>query len=126
VKAEAVMRVIAIVLVAVLLRNQLLAQQAALNPRIKQQIAALSPASLVEVRMKDGDKLRGRIASHEDLDFSLAAEKGGGAQNIAYDQVLSVSQVKHSNKKWIIIGVAATAILVVGLIALHIKNHPLG
>jgi hypothetical protein len=44
----------------------------------------------------------------------------GNTQNIAYDQVLSVWQVKHSNKKWIIIGVVSVAALgIIAGISLH-------
>lgn len=73
--------------------------------------------------------MRGHIVSRTDSDFSLQREKGTGAQSIAYDQVLSVSQVKagHSHKKrWIIIGVVAGAVVVVAVIAAKIASNPLG
>ncbi len=48
-------------------------------------------------------------------------------QTISYDQVTAVEQIEgHSNKKWIIVGVVAAVVLVVGIIAIHVKNHPLG
>lgn len=120
------MRVVAIILLGVLLRDQLPAQKVENSP-IKQQVAALPPASLVEVVMNDGDKLRGHIATVGGTEFALAREKRGGTQSIAYDQVRSVSQVKHSNKKWIIIGVVVAAIAVVGIIiGVAASKPPLG
>ena len=99
--------VVTLVLIAVLATDQLRAQQPASDSSIKQAIAGIPPTSVAEVRMKAGDKLRGHIVDRTDTDFSLKRAKAGRTQRIAYDQVLSVAQVKsgHSHKKWIIIGV---------------------
>jgi hypothetical protein len=119
---------LSIILMAVLTTEQLPAQQPAANSSIQQEIGALPPTSLVQVNLKGGDSVRGRIVSRTDSDFSLQREKGAGTQTVAYDQVLSVSQVKpgHSHKKWIIIGIVAGVVIVVAIIAAKIASNPLG
>jgi hypothetical protein len=119
---------ISIILITALVTGLLPAQQAQADSPIKQEIAALPSSSLVEVSVRGGGILRGHIARRTETDFSLRPEKGSGTQTIAYDQVLSVSQVKvgHSHKKWIIIGVVAGAIVVVAIIAAKIASNPLG
>ena len=103
------------ILIALLTRDQIAAQQPAADNAVKQEIAALPSNSLVEVRVQGGSTLRGHIVSRGESDFALKREKGAGTQTIAYNQVLSVSQVKsgHSHKKWIILGVVVGAVVVV-------------
>jgi hypothetical protein len=123
------MRVILSIILTAVLTTDLAAQQPAANSSVQQQISAFPSTSLVQVNLKEGDSVRGRIVSRTDSDFSLQREKGAGAQTIAYDQVLSVSQVKarHSHKKrWIIISVVAGVVVVVAIIAAKIASNPLG
>jgi Mid2 like cell wall stress sensor len=124
------MRVVLSAILAVVLTIQTAAQQPAVNSSVQQEISTVPANSLVQVNLKDGQRLRGHIVSRTDSDFSLQREKGGGKQSIAYDQVLSVSQVKagHSHKKkWIIIGVVTgvgVAAVVVALVILYGLSHP--
>jgi hypothetical protein len=120
--------IVTVILIAVLVTGLLPAQQPQADSPIKQEIAALPSTSLVEVSVRGGGILRGHIGTRTESDFSLKREKGAGTQTIAYDQVLSVSQVKgrHSHKKWIIIGVVAGVIVVVAIIAAKIASNPLG
>ncbi len=106
--------IVTTVLIAVLAMNQVRAQQPPTDS-IKQKILTFPSTALGEIRMKGGDGLRGHIVGRADADFSLELDRGGGTQNIIYDQVSSISQVKtgHSHKKWIIIGVALGAAVVV-------------
>jgi hypothetical protein len=123
------MRVILSIILSAVLTTELAAQQPVANSSVQQQISAFPSTSLVQVNLKEGDSLRGRIVSRTDSGFSLQPEKGAGAQTVAYDQVLSVSQVKagHSHKKkWIIIGVVAGVVVVVGVIAARVASNPLG
>lgn len=115
------------VLIALLITDQLPAQQPEANASVKQEIAALPSTSLIEIRMQGGDRLRGHIVSCGESDFALEREKGAGTQTIAYDQVLSVSQVNsgHSHKKWIIIGVVIAAVAVVAIVIGVKASHPL-
>ena len=69
--------------------------------------------------------LHGRILNRTDTDFSLEPQKGMDTQTIAYDQVLSVSQIKggHSHKtRWIIIGVVA-GVAVVAIVFAYELTH---
>lgn len=113
-----------LILTAVLMTN-LAAQQPAGDSSVQQQISAIPSTSLVEVNLKEGDSLRGRIVSRTDSGFSLQREKGKRTQTIAYDQVLSVSQVKggQSHKaRWIIIGVVA-GVAVVAIVVAYQLTH---
>ena len=108
------MRVLlSIILITVLIADQLPAQEGQAD-RIKQEVSGWPASALVEVSMTGGGIVRGHIVSRTDTDFSLRREKSGGIQNIAYAQVLSVSQIKsgHSHKKWIILGVVVGAMAV--------------
>jgi hypothetical protein len=120
------MRVIVLmILIVVLSTEQLIAAQSTSDPVAKQEIATLPSNSLVEVTVRGGGTLRGHIVRRTETDFSLQRERRGGTQNIAYDQVLSVSQVKggHSHKKWIIIGVVVGAVAVVAIIFVAVVEH---
>jgi hypothetical protein len=118
-----------LILTAILVGDQVRAQQPATHSSIRQEIASMAATSLVQVNLKDGHRLRGRIVSRTDSDFSLQREKGAGAQTIAYDQVLSVSQVKggHSHKtKWIMLGVVVglgVAVAVVAIVVVYGLSH---
>jgi hypothetical protein len=109
--------ILTIIFIALLVTGLLPAQQPQADSPIKQEIAALPSSSFVEVSVIGGGILRGHIATRTESDFSLRREKGAGTQTIAYDQVLSVSQVKAGpwHKKWIIIGVVAGATVVLRL-----------
>jgi hypothetical protein len=104
------------------------AQQPAESYSIQEKVAKLTPETHVAVHLSDGNTLRGRIASHNDNGFVLRLDNGAAEQRISYEQVRNLeAQAPHSNKKkWIILGVAAGALTVVAVVAIHIKNHPLG
>ena len=105
---------VSIVLMALLVGDLLPAQQPVAESRTKQEISGMPSTSLVEVRIVGGEKLRGHIVSRTESDFTLELNNGRGTQNIAYDRVLSISQVNggHSHKKWIIIGVVVGALVI--------------
>ena len=111
------MRIILAVLLSIVLGIQQVSAQTT-QDSVKQEVAAIPSKALVEVSMRSGGILRGHIVSRADTDFTVRQEKGGSTQTIAYDQVLSVSQIKsgHSHK-WIIIGVVLGAVVVAGIIA---------
>jgi hypothetical protein len=123
------MRVMLSIILTAVLTTEMAAQQPAVNSPVRQEISTVPANSLVQVDLKDGQRLRGHLVSRADSDFSLERQKGRGTQSIAYDQVLSVSQVKagHSHKKkWIIIGVVTgvgMAAVVVALVVLYGLSH---
>ena len=111
------MRIILAVLLSTMLAIPQVSAQTT-QDSVKQEVAAIPSKALVDISMRAGGILRGHIVSRADADFTLRQEKGGTTQTIAYDQVLSISQVKtgHSHKKWIIIGVVIVgAVVIVGL-----------
>jgi len=115
---------IALILTTVLVAD-LAAQQPPGDSSVQQQISTLPSTSLVQVNLKEGDSVRGRIVSRTDSDFSLQREKGKRTETIAYNQVLSVSPVKrgHSHKaRWIIIGVVA-GVAVVAIVFAYQFTH---
>lgn len=110
---------ISIVFVLLMLKTQLLALQSPAD--LRNRIAGFPSSSLVEVRTKGGEKLRGHITNRTDVDFSLRQDKGTGAQTIAYEQVLSIALVDaHTKKKWIAIAVGLGGLLVVAIV---VYNH---
>jgi hypothetical protein len=124
------MRTVSIfILTAILVADQVRAQQPAADSSIRQEIASIAATSLVQVNLKDRHRLRGRIVSRTNSDFSLQREKGAGAQTIPYDRVLSVSPVKrgHSHKtRWIIVGVVVglgVAVAVVAIVVVYGLSH---
>jgi hypothetical protein len=107
--------IITLILIMVLPMVELSAQQPAGESSARQEIASLPSSALVQVDLKDGHRFLGHIVSRTDLDFSLQRQKGERTQTIAYDQVLSVSQVKHGHShktRWIVIGVVAGVVVV--------------
>jgi hypothetical protein len=117
--------VITLILTTVLASDQLIAQQPAADSSIREEIASLPSTSLVEVDLKNGRRLRAHIVRRTDSDFSLQREKGKRKQSIAYDQVLSVAQVRarHSHKKtWIIVAVVA-GVAVVAIVFAYKLTH---
>ncbi len=115
------------ILAGVLFVQSVASQQPVANDGIQQRIAALPANAHVALQLTDGKTLRGHIGTRNQQDFALKPDNGGAPETIAYAQVSAVEQIKGRSKtKWIIIGVVGGVILVVGLIALHIKNHPLG
>ena len=65
-----------------------------------------SKSSQVQVKFRDGTKLKGDIDAVEPLNFTLRDPKGGTTQSIAYSEVESVSKAGDgvSTKTWLIIG----------------------
>ncbi|MGI8961977.1 MAG: hypothetical protein ACR2IV_19900 [Bryobacteraceae bacterium] len=119
--------IVSVILMALLITDLLPAQQPATEPSTKQEIAALPSSSLVEVSVRGGGILRGHIVNRTDTNFSLRREKGAGTQTIAYDQVLSASQVRggHSHKKviiWVVVAVAVTVVVVGIVFAVKLRN----
>ena len=81
--------------------------------RAKVQTLSTSKDSQVEVKFRDGTKLKGYIDSVEPVSFTLRDAKTGTSQSIAYSEVDSISKAGSgiSTKTWLILGgVAAGAV----------------
>ncbi len=106
---------LSLALVLLMLETQLPAQQSSTD--LRDRIAGLPQGSLVEVRTTSGERIRGRIASRTDSDFSLHQNQGHATRTVAYAQVLSVSRMDaHSKRKWIILGAVLGTLLVCAII----------
>jgi hypothetical protein len=120
------MRTILIVFLAsLLIVRSADAQEPTGNSAVKQSIASMPAGSHVELQLLDGKKERGRIVSRSGNGFALKPDAGAGEQSIAYDNVRSVSRLKHghSKAKWVVIGVVAGAVVAAAAAALAVKNH---
>ncbi|HEY0005950.1 MAG TPA: hypothetical protein VGB17_14305 [Pyrinomonadaceae bacterium] len=73
----------------------------------------------VEVRLRDRTKLKGYISASGDDSFTLTDSKTGTSQTLAYTNVEGVKKQGGglSTRTWVIIGAAAAAAVIVGMIA---------
>jgi hypothetical protein len=65
---------------------------------VRAQVGRLGAGAVVNVRLTDGAKLKGRIGEADDEGFMLLDAKGGRTR-VAYTQVESVKPFKKSNWK---------------------------
>ena len=73
----------------------------ALSPT--EQIAAMSAGRRVELRLKTGVVLVGRVGAIQDRSFNLEPDrKGGSSHQIAFEDVYSVKIRSTVKEKWII------------------------
>ncbi len=74
--------------------------------RSKVHTLSASKSSQVQVKFRDGTKLKGYIDAVEPLSFTLRDPKNGTTQSIAYSEVESISKAGDgvSTKTWLIIG----------------------
>jgi hypothetical protein len=91
------------------------AQSTAEIEKIRARVQTLSTSkdSQVEVKFRDGTKIKGYIDRVEPLSFTLRNAKDGTSQSIIYSEVDSVSKAGGgiSTKTWLILGgVAAGAV----------------
>ncbi|MDQ3652690.1 MAG: hypothetical protein M3458_20915 [Acidobacteriota bacterium] len=87
--------------------------------RVRAEVAQLgvSKTVRVEVKLRDKTKLKGHISKIADDVFTLGDSETGVTRTLQY---AAVAQVKRrgkglSAKTWIIIGAAATAVVIVGV-----------
>lgn len=82
-----------------------------------EKIAAESKPN-AEVKLRSGEKIKGKITSLSTDSFSIADSKSGNSQTILFSDV---EQIKRSRKglstgTWIVIGASAAAAIIVGTI----------
>jgi hypothetical protein len=99
-------------------------QVAAAPPQgVKEQFTQIPAGSVVEVKLADKHKIRGRLGSITDSGFDLQFTKAGKivTDTLAFDNVRSVKVVGQgwSTGKKIVVGtlIGAGAIFIIGLIA---------
>lgn len=115
-----------VVISGLLVAQPTMAQQPPADTEIRRTIAALPAKAHVDVQLTNGTVERGRIVSRAENDFEFKHDNRAGEQTISYGSVRSVAQLDwgHSRRKWIVIGIAAGAVIAVVAIALLLKNHP--
>jgi hypothetical protein len=94
---------------------------------VSSQIARIPAGADIEVHLKDKQALRGSKGDVSGSGFTLVNPSTGNRQ-IAFDDVTSVKQLTKKSHKTrnilIITGVAP--VVVVAVVAIHIKNCPVG
>lgn len=96
---------------------------AKLSEKVKADITKLGTGTdaRVEVKLKDGTKIKGYVSQINDTNFVVVNEKTGMATEIAYP---NAKQVKGKNlssgaKIAIVVGAVVGAIIIIGLIFAH-------
>ncbi|MEO7658576.1 MAG: hypothetical protein ABIV48_03085 [Pyrinomonadaceae bacterium] len=71
----------------------------------------------VEVKLKNGTKLKGHVEKAADDSFTLLDSKTGTRQSIAYADIDSAKNARSGLKPstWIIIGAAAAAVVILSI-----------
>lgn len=88
--------------------------------RVAVQRLGVGPKSRVEVRLRDGAKLRGSISAAGEDTFTITDSKTGAPRTVAYADVARVKKPGGglSTRTWVIIGAAAAAAVIVGVTVL--------
>ena len=86
--------------------------------RAKVQTLAASKDAQVQVKFRDGTKLKGYIDSAGPISFTLKEQKDGTPQSVAYSEVESVSKTNGgvSTKTLLILGGVAAGVVTTWLI----------
>jgi hypothetical protein len=92
--------------------------QLAGETRARVQKLGLGRDARVEVKLRDSAKLKGYISEAGQDSFTVTDSKTGTAQSVAYADVAQVKKPSSglSKRAWIIIGAAAVAAVVVGIV----------
>ncbi len=94
---------------------------------VTSQITGMPTGANIEVRLKNKQALRGTRGDVSDSGFTLV-NPGAGDRQIAFDDVTSVKQVnkKSHTTRNVLIVVGIGVVIAVAVLAIHIKNCPLG
>jgi hypothetical protein len=92
--------------------------QLALETRARVQKLGQGRDARVEVKLRDNTKLKGYISEAGQDSFTVTEAKTGAAQRVAYADVAQVKKPGSglSKRAWIIIGAAAVAAVIVGIV----------
>ncbi len=90
------------------------------KPTLKQRILEIPPGTMIEVRLLNKQKIRGRLGEIDDEGFSIKTVQGNtiGSQKLAFTEVKSVKQVEGGRKfgKGVVYALAGIGVLTVLLI----------
>jgi hypothetical protein len=103
-------------------------QESAQAAALKQKVLKIQPQSMIVIKMKNKEQLRGRLTQVTDEGFVVKTMRGEEFEDrqLAYAEVTSIKEVSSGSqtKKWIIIGVTIGAIVtVVGILGVLTSDH---
>ena len=93
------------------------AARSAERARAEVQRIGVSQKARVEVRLRDGTRLKGYVSTAADDTFVVTEQKTGAIRTVAYADVVRVTKSGGglSAKGWVLIAAAAAAAAVVGV-----------
>src|SRR5271157_3412 len=107
-----------------------LPQETTKKPTVQERIMEIPPGTMVEVRLMDKHKVRGRLGEVTNEGFSLQTAQGNKVetQKIAFTEVKSLKKVEGETTgkkvgKGLIYGLAAAGILLVVIIIVAIAKY---
>jgi hypothetical protein len=99
------------------------------KPALKEQVLLIPAGSVVEVRLKTKEKLRGRLGevSNEALIVKMVKADKIDERKIAFDDVKSVKLVEHGSKAgktalYILAGVGVGLVILFAIFAVALRN----
>lgn len=85
--------------------------EGAQNPTLKEKVLEIPPQTMVEVRLRNKEKVRGRLGEVSNEGLALKVAKGDKIEDrkIAFGELKSIKAVegKGSKAAWIVLGVLA-------------------
>lgn len=96
------------------------------KPTLKERILEIPPGTMIEVRLLNKQKLRGRLGEITDEGFSLQTAQGNKIETrkLTFDDLKSVKKVEGSKAAktagWILVGVLAG----IGALILIVASRP--
>jgi hypothetical protein len=94
---------------------------------VTSQITGMPAGTSIEIHLKNKEKLQGARGDASSSVFTLLNPTAGNRQ-VAFDDVTSVkrlNQKSHTTRNVLIV-VGVAVVVVIAVLAIHIKNHPLG
>lgn len=99
------------------------------KPSLKEKVLEIPAGSMVEVRLKSKEKLRGRLGEVSNEGFTVKLAKGNKIEDrkLAFEDVKSFKAVDmrpHTNNAaWVVVGIAAGAVAVLVILFVYIRTH---
>ena len=86
--------------------------------RAKVQKIGVGPSARVEVKMLSGTKMKGYVSKMEADSFDLTDLNSGAIQTVAFAEVTQIKKLNGGSSKrtWFIIGAAAVAAIIIGVV----------
>ena len=94
---------------------------------VAHQLASMPAGTIIDVQLKSKETLRGTKGNASSSGFTLRNPTVGDRQ-VAFDDITSVKRLNQKSHtiRNVLIVVGIAVVVVVTVLAIHIKNHPLG